>query len=72
MGVFESQATKIMDLAVPRFDELLPQYRVTWDRPAHEYPDAFFDVGFAIVVKPAALEWIDANLPMAWFRGLFV
>lgn len=72
MGVFENQASKIMDVAIPRFSELLPQYQVTWDRPAYEYPDAFYNVGFITVVKKAALDWIDENLPEAWFRPLFI
>lgn len=72
MGVFESEATQIMDLAIPRFHELLPQYQVTWESPASEYPDAFYNVGFMVVVKKAALDWIDANLPMAWFGALFI
>ena len=72
MGVFESQASQIMELSMPRFSELLPQYLVTWERPADEYPDTFYNVGFAVVVKKAALDWIDANLPMAWFRALFI
>jgi hypothetical protein len=71
MGVFESQATQIMDLAIPRFQELLPQYQVTWERPASKYPDAFYNAGFMSVVKGAALDWIDENLPNAWFRALF-
>lgn len=72
MGVFESQAIAIMDLAIPRFDEALPNYKITRDRPASEYPDAFYNVGFSIVVKKAAIEWIDANTPRAWFRALFI
>lgn len=71
MGVFENQATQIMELAIPRFSEVLPEYQVTWDRPSDEYPNAFYNVGFSIV-KEAALEWIDKNLPQAWFRGLFL
>ena len=72
MGLFESQATEIMELAMPRFSDLLPEYRITWDRPSDEYPDAFYNVGFSVVVKKSALDWIDANMPQAWFRALFI
>lgn len=72
MGVFESQAKQIMELAKPKFAESLPEYKVTWERPANEYPDAFYTVGFMMVVKGAALQWIDSNLPKAWFRQMFV
>ena len=71
MGVFEEQASAIMDKAIPMVAELLPGYNVTWDRPAKECPDAFYNVVF-ITVKRAALEWIDENIPQAWFRPMFV
>jgi len=71
MGVFDSQAAAIMELAIPMFSEASPEYSVTWDRPASEYPDAFYRVTF-VLVKRAALQWIDANLPQAWFRAMFV
>mgnify|MGYP003545516577 CR=1 FL=1 len=71
MGVSESQASAIMDLAIPMFIEEAPGYQVTWDQPAWEYPSAFYAAGFQ-VVKRAALQWIDANLPQAWFRAMFV
>lgn len=69
MGLFEDQASQIMELAMPRFAELLPQYSVTWDRPASEYPEAFYNVAFQFVVRKAAVEWIDTNLPNAWYRA---
>lgn len=71
MGVFEEQASAIMDKAIPIVNEQLPNYRITWDRPSEEYPDAFYSVVF-ITVKRAALEWIDENIPQAWFRPMFV
>lgn len=71
-GVFESQAKQIMELAKPKFAETMPEYNVTWERPANEYPNAFYTIGFATIVKPAALQWIDENLPKAWFRAMFV
>lgn len=73
MGVFESQASAIMDLAMPKFEDIMPGgYQVTWNRPAEEYPEAIYNVGFSLVVKKTALEWIDANIPQAWFRPMFV
>lgn len=71
MGVFESDASAIMDLAIPMIAEMLPQYSITWDRPSTEYPDPFYTVVF-ITVKRAALQWIDANKPQAWFRPMFL
>jgi len=70
-GMFESQADKVMEQFVPEFDEVNAGYRVTWERPASEYPDAFYAVGF-MYLKKTALRWIDENLPQAWFRVMFV
>jgi len=69
-GLFENQAKAIMDKAIPMLDALTPDYRITWDRPASEYPEHFFTVGF-LTVKTAALAWIDENIPKAWFRAMF-
>lgn len=71
MGVFENDASAIMDLAIPMVAEMLPQYSVTWDRPSTEYPEAFYNVVF-ITVKRAALQWINENKPQAWFKAMFV
>lgn len=70
-GMFESQADKVMEQFVPEFDEVNTGYRVTWERPASEYPDLFYAVGF-MYLKKTALRWIDENLPQAWFRAVFV
>lgn len=70
-GMFEAQASKVMDLAIPKLQELVVEYQITWDKPANKYPEAFYNVAF-ITVKEAALEWIDTNLPRAWFRAMFV
>ena len=70
-GVFDTQAEKIMERAKQLFAEDNPDYNVTWNRPASEYPDAFFGIGF-LTVKRAAIEWIDENIPQAWFRAMFV
>ena len=70
-GMFESQATKVMEIAKPMFVEAMPNYKFTWDRPAEEYPDAVYTVGF-LIVKRAAIQWIDEYLPRAWFRPIFL
>lgn len=71
-GVGEDTATKIMDAAIPKFKGLIPEYDVTWERPANEYPEAFYGIGYVTIVKPAALAWIDENLPRAWYRPMFL
>ncbi len=70
-GMFESQANAVMDIFVPEFDAVNAGYRVTWERPASEYPDSFYAVGFMLYLKKTALRWIDTNLPNAWYRVMF-
>ena len=53
----DSACTEIMDTCISKFQELLPSYKVTWDRPASEYPDSFYTVGMLMVVNPAAHDW---------------
>jgi len=69
-GMFESQANAVMDIFVPEVDAVSAGYRVTWERPASEYPDAFYAVGF-MYLKKTALRGIDENLPQAWYRAMF-
>ena len=70
-GMFESQAKKVMEIAKPMFVQAMPDYRFTWDRPAKEYHDVIYNTGF-FIVKRAAIQWIDENLPEAWFRPIFL
>lgn len=70
-GMFEEQARKVMDQAIPVIEAISPDYRMTWDRPADEYPDAIYSVLWPTVRKEA-LKWIDTNIPKAWFRGMFL
>jgi len=60
-GVFEEQAVKIMDVAIPMFEQMTPDHKVSLDSPSEGYPDAFYTVGF-LTVKRAAVQWIDAEV----------
>lgn len=67
-GMFPQQAERVFQYALPK---LAPDdYNVTWNRPASDYPDAMYAV-WGMTLKPIALEWIDANIPQAWFRPMF-
>lgn len=70
-GMYESQASKVMDMAIPELNKLSDDYKITFDRPADEYPAVIYDLLF-ISIKPIALNWIDKNIPQAWFREMFV
>ena len=69
-GMFESQAEKVLEIAIPKIEAATPDYRITWNRPAEEYPNALYRVMW-IYVKAAAKDWIAENAPRAWFRPIF-
>jgi hypothetical protein len=69
-GMFESQADKVMEEFKVEMAKTMPHYRVTWDRPASEYPDAFY-TSAGLLLNQVATKWIDANIPQAWFRPMF-
>lgn len=70
-GMFDSQASAVMEIAKSRISDLAPGYNITWDGPANEYPDAFYALGFNFAIKPAAIEWIEQNVPNAWYKPMF-
>jgi len=69
-GMFENQANKVLDIAIPRIEAATPRYRFTWDRPAEEYPDILYKIMW-FEVKKAAKEWLAENAPEAWYRPMF-
>lgn len=73
-GIFESQAQKIMDYAIPLIDaEMSSQNtsRITWDLPADGYPDALYAILFLTHLKARVLEWAEQNMPLAWWKPMF-
>ncbi len=69
-GMFPEQAKEVMKIAIPEIDKVVPEYRITWDRPWTEYPVSMYAVVFQDV-KKHAVTWIDKNLPKAWYRPMF-
>lgn len=49
-----------------------PAYKITWDSPAADYPDYLYVAIYTTTIREVALQWIDENIPMAWFREMFV
>jgi hypothetical protein len=68
-GLSEKQASEIMEFVKPKIDSI-DDYRMTWHRPASEYPDAIYAVVF-MLMKPMVVEWAEKNIPGAWWIGLF-
>jgi hypothetical protein len=65
-GMFQHQAEAVMEAV----KKLQPSMDGRWSEPPSAYPVALY-IGLQITARTAALEWIDANLPDAWFRGMF-
>jgi hypothetical protein len=71
-GMFITQATKVIELAIPKIRELYDgSYTITFERPSNEYPDIIYTLLYA-AIKPIALKWIDEKEHKAWFRPMFV
>lgn len=70
-GMFDTQADLVLEKAIPKIEKLTPGYNITWDRPAKEYPNSVY-IALWITLSETALEWIDENLPRAYFRSMFV
>ena len=70
-GMFENQAKEVIELSIPKLNELADDYIITFESPSNQYPDMIYNLCY-ITIKPIALKWIDDNKPMAWFREMFV
>ena len=69
-GMSDGQADDVLKDAIPQIESLTENYRVTWDRPASEYPDVIYNAMW-LHLSNATLKWIDENAPQAWFRPMF-
>lgn len=75
MGIFENTATQIMDYAIPLIDaemEAENTTKITWNRPADEYPTALYGVLFLTHINKQVLAWAENNMPMAWWKPMFM
>lgn len=70
-GMFESQANEVMNIAEPELNKLVNDYKITFDRPADEYPSEIYTILF-MALRPIALKWIEENIPMAWYKPMFL
>jgi len=70
-GMFEEQAFKVMEIAIPEIDSISDEYKIQWDSDCNVYNDEMYDFLFSYV-KKAALKWIDEHAPKVWFRENFI
>ena len=69
-GMLDRQADAVLAKAIPEIERLSPDYQITWDRPASEYPDALYNAMLETLCD-VARKWIEKNAPQAWFRPMF-
>lgn len=70
-GMSERQAKKVMDIAIPKLDEIIEDYKMRWNGDSSEYPSVIYSILFQ-GVKPIALAYIEEKCPEAWFKTMFV
>jgi hypothetical protein len=71
LGMFESQAIEVVDLAIPELDKIVPEYQMTWNLPSEGYPDILYNL-MMVTVKPIGLKWLEENKPEAWCKLMFM
>ena len=69
MGMFESQAKEILDISIPKMNEITENYSISWHSCSSEYPEVIYNVLF-MTVRTDAFQWIKKNKPQAWFRPI--
>lgn len=69
-GMFESQAESVMEKAIPELNSIVKDYNIRFDSSSSEYPEVIYSILF-MSVKKVALEWIEENVPMAWYKPMF-
>jgi len=67
-GMFEAQAKDVISIAKERPENAVWSKR--WSDDIEGYPASALAV-LLHSVKSSAIEWIDVNLPEAWYRPLF-
>lgn len=68
-GMFEDQANQVISLL--KADKICQDtMQDRWGDNIEGYPPQFLAVMW-VTTKRHALAWIDANLPLAWYRPLF-
>ena len=67
-GMFDYMADEVMERI--KADEAHQSMQGRWKDDVDGYPTQLFSVVWEIA-KHHALEYIDENLPLAWFRPMF-
>ena len=68
-GMFRNQATEVVESMIAGPSNGAMEHR--WGDRIEDYPPLMQEV-LAIELNSCAVRWMDANLPRAWYRGMFV
>ena len=69
-GMFPQDAEEVMATLIAQGEDGVPGMAYRWDDSPEGYPPMFLAVLW-VPVSAAALAWIDANCPKAWYRPMF-
>lgn len=67
LGMFEEQASQVLDDMVKKMPEMEDRWDEVWDH----YPQTMQPVLW-MTTKSYALEWVNKNLPNAWYKQLLI
>ena len=68
-GMFPDQASAVF--AAVETDKANESMAQRWNDQVEDYPKPLFAV-ILLVVNRKALDWIESNLPQAWFKPMFM
>ena len=68
-GMFDSQADAVMSAF--KEDERFDSFEGRWHEEVDAYPPVMVQVVW-LGVKRVGLEWIEENIPDAWYKPLFM
>lgn len=70
MGMSKEQAEAVMVIAKKDLHEFDTSYDIKWNLPYIGESKAMLNVYFTYI-KSAALLWLNAHKPLAWFKPVF-
>lgn len=71
LGFSEKQAKEALDKGKAYLKALSDDYKIKWDYSYVHYEERLLNAMF-VIMRPAILQWIDDNIPQAWFRAMFL
>ena len=67
IGMFPEQTSEVLD----NMEAKMPEMQGRWQESFANYPEPMRLV-LLLTAKSYALKWVDANLPLAWYKPLLM